>query len=52
MLGRPTLGLRSSDRSGYGRGAAVLSAGIGATGLITFAYFSLASYALDPDSYG
>jgi O-antigen/teichoic acid export membrane protein len=42
----------SAEKSGYGRGAAILSAGIGATGLITFAYFSLASYALDPDSYG
>jgi O-antigen/teichoic acid export membrane protein len=36
----------------YGRGAAVLSAGIGATGLITFAYFSLASYSLPEDEYG
>jgi O-antigen/teichoic acid export membrane protein len=44
--------LSDSDRSGYGRGAAILSAGIGATGLITFAYFSLASHALDPDDYG
>ena len=52
MLARPVLGLRSSARSGYGRGAAILSAGIGATGLITFAYFSLASHALDPDEYG
>ena len=36
----------------YGRGAAVLSVGIGATGLITFAYFSLASHALPEDEYG
>jgi O-antigen/teichoic acid export membrane protein len=36
----------------YGRGAAVLSVGIGATGLITFAYFSLASYSLPKDEYG
>ena len=36
----------------YGRGAAILSAGIGATGLITFAYFSLASYSLPEDEYG
>jgi O-antigen/teichoic acid export membrane protein len=41
----------SSPRS-YGRGAAVLSLGIGATGLITFAYFSLASYSLPEDEYG
>ena len=38
--------------SSYGRGAAILSAGIGATGLITFAYFSLASYSLPEDEYG
>ncbi len=40
------------SRSSYGRGAAVLSVGIGATGLITFAYFSLASHALPEDEYG
>jgi O-antigen/teichoic acid export membrane protein len=38
--------------SSYGRGAAILSAGIGATGLITFAYFSLASYSLPKEEYG
>ena len=37
---------------GYGRGAAILSVGIGVTGLITFAYFSLASYSLTEDEYG
>jgi O-antigen/teichoic acid export membrane protein len=42
----------SASRSSYGRGAAILSAGIGATGLITFAYFSLASYSLPEDEYG
>ena len=42
----------SSRRSSYGRGAAVLSVGIGATGLITFAYFSLASHSLTEDEYG
>jgi O-antigen/teichoic acid export membrane protein len=36
----------------YGRGAAILSVGIGATGLITFGYFALASHALDPTDYG
>lgn len=36
----------------YGRGAAILSVGIGATGLITFGYFALASHALDPTQYG
>jgi O-antigen/teichoic acid export membrane protein len=41
----------ASPRS-YGRGAAILSLGIGATGLITFAYFSLASYSLPEDEYG
>ena len=42
----------SSRRSSYGRGAAILSVGIGATGLITFAYFSLASHSLAEDEYG
>jgi O-antigen/teichoic acid export membrane protein len=40
------------DGGGYGRGAAILSAGIGATGLVTFAYFSLASYSLSEADYG
>jgi O-antigen/teichoic acid export membrane protein len=38
--------------SSYGRGAAILSVGIGVTGLITFAYFSLASYSLPANEYG
>ena len=40
-----------SDR-GYGRGAAILSVGIGITGLVTYAYFSLASHSLSDDDYG
>jgi O-antigen/teichoic acid export membrane protein len=36
----------------YGRGAAILSVGIGVTGLITFGYFSLASYSLEEAEYG
>jgi O-antigen/teichoic acid export membrane protein len=42
---------RSAEGS-YGRGAAVLSVGIGVTGLITFGYFSLASHSLPEDEYG
>jgi O-antigen/teichoic acid export membrane protein len=41
----------SAERS-YGRGAAILSVGIGATGLITFGFFSLASYSLEEAEYG
>jgi O-antigen/teichoic acid export membrane protein len=37
---------------GYGRGAAVLSVGIGTTGLITYGYFSLASHTLSDSAYG
>ena len=37
---------------GYGRGAAVLSVGIGTTGLITYGYFSLASHTLSESDYG
>ena len=36
----------------YGRGAAVLSVGIGVTGLITYAYFALASHSLPEEEYG
>src|SRR6059058_2311530 len=35
-----------------GRSAAVVSVGFGATGLVTFAYFALASHALPPSKYG
>ncbi len=38
--------------AGYRRGAALLSIGVGASGLLTYAYFALASHALGPDSYG
>ncbi|MGI8593305.1 MAG: lipopolysaccharide biosynthesis protein [Solirubrobacteraceae bacterium] len=40
----------ASTRS-YGRGATVLSIGIGTTGLVTFAYFSVASHVLDEVAY-
>jgi O-antigen/teichoic acid export membrane protein len=44
--------LSASPEASYGRGAAILSVGIGATGLITFGYFSLASYSLAEAEYG
>jgi O-antigen/teichoic acid export membrane protein len=37
---------RATNRSGYGRGARILSVGIASTGLLTFAYFSIASHVL------
>ncbi len=37
--------------SSYGRGARVLSIGIATTGLVTFAYFALASHSLSPTDY-
>jgi O-antigen/teichoic acid export membrane protein len=43
---------RAGATRSYGRGAAILSVGIGATGLITFGYFALASHALDASDYG
>jgi O-antigen/teichoic acid export membrane protein len=36
----------------YGRAVAVLSVGIGVTGLITYAYFALASHTLSKEDYG
>jgi len=41
-----------SSGGGYQRGAAILSAGIGATGLVTYGYFSLASHSLSESDYG
>jgi O-antigen/teichoic acid export membrane protein len=42
---------RSSGYGAYGAGAKILSIGIASTGLVTFAYFSVASYALDDLDY-
>ena len=41
-----------AEGRGYGRGAAILSLGIGTTGLITYGYFSLASHTLSESDYG
>jgi O-antigen/teichoic acid export membrane protein len=38
-------------KSNYGRGARILSIGIATTGLVTFAYFSLASHSLSEVDY-
>ena len=42
----------SPSGSSYGRGARILSIGIATTGLVTFAFFAIASHVLDPDDYG
>jgi O-antigen/teichoic acid export membrane protein len=47
-----TAGAGAAARAGYGRGARILSVGIATTGLVTFAYFSLASYHLGKTEYG
>lgn len=39
------------DTAGYGRGAGILSAGLAATGLVTFGFFALASHSLDATAY-
>ncbi len=44
--------MAGSPEGAYQRGAAILSAGIGATGLVTYAYFSLASHSLSESDYG
>jgi O-antigen/teichoic acid export membrane protein len=43
--------LSASEAQGYGRGARLLSIGIASTGIVTFAYFSVASYVLDDVDY-
>jgi len=42
---------RLAGESGYGRGARILSVGIATTGVVTFAYFSVASHVLDDAEY-
>ena len=44
--------MAAAEGAGYGRGAGILSVGIGATGLITYGYFSLASHTLSESDYG
>jgi O-antigen/teichoic acid export membrane protein len=44
-------GATGGERS-YGSGAKILSVGIAATGLFTFAYFGVAGHVLDGDDYG
>jgi O-antigen/teichoic acid export membrane protein len=44
--------LSASASRSYGRGAAILSVGIGVTGVITFGYFALASHSLTEGEYG
>ncbi|HVF80122.1 MAG TPA: hypothetical protein VNA28_17645 [Solirubrobacteraceae bacterium] len=41
----------ATPKSGYGRGARILSIGIATTGLVTLAYFALAAHALSPVEY-
>ena len=43
--------MSARDAPGYGRGARVLSVGIATTGVVTFAYFSVASHVLDDADY-
>ncbi|MDQ3631228.1 MAG: hypothetical protein M3417_08200, partial [Actinomycetota bacterium] len=45
-------GAEAGTDAGYGRGARILSVGIATTGLVTFAYFSLAAHHLSDDDYG
>src|SRR3954470_9544986 len=49
---RPEPASGDGGPAGYGRSAAVVSVGFGATGLVTFAFFALASHALTPSQYG
>src|SRR5205823_5396031 len=48
----PAAVTETSAPADYRRGAAVLSVGIAATGVVTYAYFALASHALTSSEYG
>lgn len=45
------MGAKPASSSSYGRGARVLSVGIAVTGLVTFAFFAVASHVLDEVDY-
>ena len=47
----PSAARGSRAGGGYGRGAGILSLGIATTGVVTFAYFSVASHVLDDADY-
>lgn len=47
----PATDVRNRNRS-YGRTAGFLTIGVGLTGLLTYAYFFIASHALGKDAYG
>jgi hypothetical protein len=50
--GPPDLGpAGQAAGSSYSRGARILSVGIATTGVVTFAYFSVASHVLDDQDY-
>lgn len=46
------LGGLSPERPTYGASARILGAGIAITGIVTFGYFAVASYVLNPAQYG
>jgi O-antigen/teichoic acid export membrane protein len=53
LAGDPDLAaVEEAAGGGYARGARILSIGIAATGLFSFAYFSVASHVLDDTRYG
>jgi O-antigen/teichoic acid export membrane protein len=47
LQARPADGAVADTRRSYGSGARILSVGIAATGLLTFAFFSISSHVLD-----
>jgi len=44
--------LTAEDSRSYRRGAALLTLGVGSSGVLTYAYFALASHELSPETYG
>jgi O-antigen/teichoic acid export membrane protein len=48
----PVQGKATASSSDYGRTASFLAVGVGLTGVITYAYFLIASHVLSTDAYG
>lgn len=47
-----TPGVEDAETRSYGRSAGLLTIALGVAGLLTYAYFALASHSLDADEYG
>jgi O-antigen/teichoic acid export membrane protein len=51
-VARVSSGRAASEKRDYGRSAGLLTVALGVAGVLTYAFFGIASHSLNPDSYG